>query len=55
LIDVEHASLGTLSLPGPPLRFFDTDGHETTGTQHTAPPVLDEHGDGVRAWLKENG
>ena len=55
IIDVEHASLGTLSLPGPPLRFFDGEGHETTGAHHTAPPVLDEHGDDVRAWLKENG
>ncbi len=55
IIDVEHASLGTLSLPGPPLRFFDGEGRETTGTHHTAPPVLDEHGGDVRAWLKENG
>ena len=55
LVDVEHSSLGRLSLPGPPLRFFDAEGHETTGAHHTAPPVLDEHGDDVRAWLKENG
>jgi crotonobetainyl-CoA:carnitine CoA-transferase CaiB-like acyl-CoA transferase len=55
LVDVEHASLGRLSLPGPPLRFFDAEGHETTGTHHTAPPVLDEHGGRVRAWLKETG
>ena len=55
LVDVEHASLGRLSLPGPPLRFFDAEGHETTGTHHTAPPVLDEHGGRVRAWLEETG
>jgi crotonobetainyl-CoA:carnitine CoA-transferase CaiB-like acyl-CoA transferase len=55
LIDVEHASLGRLSLPGPPLRFFDPEGRETTGADHTAPPVLDEHGSRVRDWLKETG
>ena len=55
LVDVEHASLGRLSLPGPPLRFFDPEGHETTGAGHTAPPVLDEHGSRVREWLKETG
>ncbi|MFI6985210.1 CaiB/BaiF CoA transferase family protein [Embleya sp. NPDC050154] len=51
LIDVEHATLGRLTLPGPPLRFFDIDGGETTGTTHDSPPVLDEHGDEIRAWL----
>lgn len=40
LIDVEHATLGNITLPGPPLRFFDTEGHETTRTTHSAPPVL---------------
>jgi crotonobetainyl-CoA:carnitine CoA-transferase CaiB-like acyl-CoA transferase len=54
LIDVEHSSLGSLTLPGPPLRFFDADGAESTNRQHLAPPVLDEHGDGIRAWLEES-
>lgn len=40
LIDVDHATLGTIALPGPPLRFFDTDGAELTRRRHTAPPVL---------------
>ncbi|OBJ03685.1 CaiB/BaiF CoA-transferase family protein [Mycobacterium sp. 1465703.0] len=40
LIEVEHATLGRIALPGPPLRFFDTDGSERTRRQHTAPPVL---------------
>jgi crotonobetainyl-CoA:carnitine CoA-transferase CaiB-like acyl-CoA transferase len=40
LIDVDHATLGTVTLPGPPLRFFDADGAELTRNQHTAPPVL---------------
>ncbi|SEH48564.1 Crotonobetainyl-CoA:carnitine CoA-transferase CaiB [Mycolicibacterium rutilum] len=40
LIDVDHATLGRITLPGPPLRFFDTDGAERTRRTHTAPPVL---------------
>jgi crotonobetainyl-CoA:carnitine CoA-transferase CaiB-like acyl-CoA transferase len=45
LIDVEHATLGTITLPGPPLRFFDHDGTERTRREHSAPPVLgaDDH------------
>lgn len=52
LIDVEHESLGTLQLPGPPLRFFDLDGTEIAEAQHTAPPRLDAHGLSVREWLR---
>ncbi|MFD7021383.1 CaiB/BaiF CoA transferase family protein [Promicromonospora sukumoe] len=51
LVDVEHASLGRLTLPGPPLRFFDADGAEVTRREHRAPPVLDEHAARIRAWL----
>ncbi|TFV53026.1 CoA transferase [Blastococcus sp. TF02A-35] len=54
LVDVEHASLGRVQLPGPPLRFFDPspDGEtETTRRNHTAPPVLGADGDAIRAWL----
>jgi len=52
LIDVEHSVLGRISLPGPPLRFFGpADSPETTNTTHTAPPVLNEHGDRIREWL----
>jgi len=54
LVDVEHATLGRLSLPGPPLRFFDArpDGEtETTRRDHAAPPVLGADGDAIRAWL----
>jgi crotonobetainyl-CoA:carnitine CoA-transferase CaiB-like acyl-CoA transferase len=53
LVDVEHSVLGSVTLPGPPLRFFDAGGTEVTRTEHTAPPVLDEHGDRVRAWLDD--
>lgn len=41
LIDLEHETLGRIRVPGPPLRFFDAHGEETTRTAHTAPPVLD--------------
>ena len=51
LIDVEHATLGTLQLAGPPLRFFDTGGGEATRTLHKAPPTLDADGAAVRGWL----
>jgi crotonobetainyl-CoA:carnitine CoA-transferase CaiB-like acyl-CoA transferase len=54
LIDVEHSTLGPLTLPGPPLRFFDGAGAEQTHTEHHAPPTLGEHGDAIRAWLRED-
>jgi formyl-CoA transferase len=51
LIDVDHAALGSITLPGPPLRFFD-DSHEQAPYAHTAPPTLDQHGAAIRAWLE---
>jgi crotonobetainyl-CoA:carnitine CoA-transferase CaiB-like acyl-CoA transferase len=51
LMEVEHASLGPLTVPGPPLRFFGPDGDETSPAGHAAAPVLDQHGDAVRAEL----
>jgi formyl-CoA transferase len=48
LLDVEHATLGGITLPGPPLR-FDGGGR----TEHTAPPTLGQHTDAVLAWLDE--
>jgi formyl-CoA transferase len=49
-IDVDHAALGPINLPGPPLRFFD-DSAEAPPFVHTAPPTLNQHGDAIRAWL----
>ncbi|MBA2415972.1 MAG: CoA transferase, partial [Geodermatophilaceae bacterium] len=46
LIEVDHAVLGPIQLPGPPLRFDDDDRPE-----HAAPPTLGQHNDSVRAWL----
>jgi formyl-CoA transferase len=48
LIGVEHASLGAITLPGPPLRFDDGGRSE-----HLAPPTLGQHNDSVRAWLDD--
>jgi len=48
LVDVEHATAGRVTLPGPPLRF---DGSEAM--EHRAPPVLGQHDESVRRWLDE--
>ncbi|MGY1591263.1 CaiB/BaiF CoA transferase family protein [Geodermatophilus sp. SYSU D00708] len=56
LVDVEHATLGRLQLPGPPLRFFSAgpDGEtETTRRDHAAPPVLGSSNEAIRAWLQQ--
>ncbi len=50
LIDVEHPSLGTVQLPGPPLRIFDGTGAEWH-REHTAPPLLGQHTDEILGWL----
>ncbi|MBC6463101.1 CaiB/BaiF CoA transferase family protein [Actinomadura sp. HBU206391] len=52
LLDVEHATLGRVTLPGPPLRLDDAPyagGRET----HLAPPTLGQHTDEILAWLDE--
>lgn len=56
VIDVDHPQLGTVSLAGPPLRFFTHDGEgevEVTRRDHDSPPLLDEHGDRIRQWLED--
>ena len=50
LVDVDHAALGTITLPGPPLRFDDAD-----EVVHHAPPTLDQHGPAIREWLDVDG
>lgn len=46
LVDVAHPVLGTITLPGPPLRFEGSD-----PIAHRPPPSLGEHDESVRAWL----
>lgn len=55
LTEVDHPTLGAVTLPGPPLRFFDAEGAEVTRSRHQAPPLLDEHGQTLRAWLADPG
>jgi crotonobetainyl-CoA:carnitine CoA-transferase CaiB-like acyl-CoA transferase len=53
VVDVEHPVLGTIALPGPPLRFFSAaEGTETTNRTHLAPPLLNQHGTDIRSWLE---
>lgn len=56
VVGVEHSALGSIELPGPPIRFFDVDEtgeSERSRSQHQAPPLLDEHGPAIRAWLND--
>jgi crotonobetainyl-CoA:carnitine CoA-transferase CaiB-like acyl-CoA transferase len=54
LVDVDHPTLGSITLPGPPLRFFAADGSETTKRDHDAPPLLDADRERVLAWLDDS-
>lgn len=51
-IDVDHQTQGTLSLPGPPLRFDDND-FAGARRDNIAPPTLGQHNAQVRQWLDE--
>jgi len=53
VIEVEHATLGKVALPGPPLRFFTPDGRETTRREHRPPPILGAHTEAVRRLVQE--
>jgi crotonobetainyl-CoA:carnitine CoA-transferase CaiB-like acyl-CoA transferase len=46
VVQVDHATLGRIELPGPPLR-YDSGGR----TEHLPPPTLGQHNVSVRAWL----
>jgi crotonobetainyl-CoA:carnitine CoA-transferase CaiB-like acyl-CoA transferase len=50
LLSVEHASQGTVELPGSPIR-FDDNPFSGGRSAHTAPPTLDQHGPAIREWL----
>ena len=54
LMEVDHPTLGPVTLPGSPLRFDSADG----GEHHVpagSPPRLGEHDAAVRAWLEQSG
>jgi formyl-CoA transferase len=48
LVEVDHATAGRITLPGPPLRFDGADVFH-----HTAPPTLGQHDESVRRWLDQ--
>jgi crotonobetainyl-CoA:carnitine CoA-transferase CaiB-like acyl-CoA transferase len=52
VVDVEHASLGRITIPGPAIRLDD---NAYAGGQETnlAPPTLGQHNDTVREWLDQ--
>ena len=49
-LEVDHPVLGTVTLPGPPLR-FDDNSYAGGRSSHTPPPGLGEHSAAIRAWL----
>jgi crotonobetainyl-CoA:carnitine CoA-transferase CaiB-like acyl-CoA transferase len=50
LLSVDHATLGTLELPGSPIR-FDDEPYSGGRPTHAAPPTLGQHSEAIRAWL----
>lgn len=52
VLGVEHPTFGRLDLPGSPIR-LDDQAHSGGRTEHLPPPLLDEHGPAIRAWLAE--
>ncbi len=52
VVPVEHSTLGSIEIPGPPLRWFEGT-VEVTPTAHTAPPTLGEHTERVLRWVAE--
>ncbi len=52
VVDVEHPLLGTVEIPGPPLR-LDDNVHAGGRDHHVHPPLLGEHTESVLAWLDD--
>jgi crotonobetainyl-CoA:carnitine CoA-transferase CaiB-like acyl-CoA transferase len=50
VVETDHATLGPIRTPGPPLRFG-----RSPGRDHLAPPTLGQHSRTVAAWLEEEG
>ena len=50
LLSVQHPSLGTVELPGSPIRFDDND-FSGGRSSHVAPPTLGQHNEAIREWL----
>jgi crotonobetainyl-CoA:carnitine CoA-transferase CaiB-like acyl-CoA transferase len=54
LMDVEHSSLGKITIPGPPLR-IDGVGEIGHRPDPLAPPRLGEHTEAILSWLDSLG
>ena len=52
VLDVDHPVLGSIKIPGPPIR-FDDNAFAGGRSEHLHPPLLGEHNASVRAWLDE--
>ncbi|GAB3704331.1 CaiB/BaiF CoA transferase family protein [Mariniluteicoccus flavus] len=52
VLDVDHPVLGSIEVPGPPLR-LDDNPYAGGRATHLAPPLLGQHNESVRAWLDE--
>jgi len=50
VVEVAHPVLGTVELPGPPVRFDDLP-YAGGRAEHLPPPGLGEHNASVAAWL----
>jgi crotonobetainyl-CoA:carnitine CoA-transferase CaiB-like acyl-CoA transferase len=53
-LSVSHPSLGTIDLPGSPLR-FDDNAFSGGRATHDAPPTLGQHNQSIREWLDSSG
>jgi formyl-CoA transferase len=47
IVETQHATLGTIRLPGSPLRYDDGQ-----RTEHDPPPTLGQHNETIREWLE---
>ncbi len=52
LIDVDHATKGTLQLPGPVIR-LDDNPYGGARPHNAAPPTLGQHNESIRQWLDD--
>ncbi|SHN85701.1 CoA-transferase family III [Geodermatophilus obscurus] len=53
VVDVDHPTLGTVQLPGPPLRLETLAGAPAGRQGHSAPPLLGQHDEEILGWLEE--
>ena len=51
-LEVDHPAYGRLALPGSPIR-FDDNAFSGGRAEHAAPPLLDQHGADIRAWVAD--